>query len=167
MEVTIRPATVNDAAGVLDVLNPIIETGSYTAFDTPFTLEEERAFISTLPERGIFHVAEHTADPRIVGLQTLTPFADYTRAFDHVGVMGTFVVLGYHRQGIAAQLFDATYLAARGLGYEKIFAFVRADNRAGLAAYAGQGFRIIGTAERQARINGRYIDEIIIEKWIA
>ncbi len=166
MELLIRVATVDDAAAVLDVLNPIIETGRYTAFDTPFGLEEERAFIANLPERGIFHVAERVNDRRILGFQTLTPFADYTHAFDHVGVMGTFVGLAHHRQGIAARLFDATSRAARATGYSKIFAFIRADNEAGLAAYRGQGFRTVGAAERQALINGHYIDEIIVEKWI-
>lgn len=49
-------------------------------------------------------------------------------------------------------------------GYEKIFTFIRADNPAALASYAKQGFRVVGTAQRQAKINGRYVDEIIVEK---
>lgn len=166
MELTIRPATEDDVAAILTVLNPIIETGRYTAFDTPFTAEEERGFIRSLPPRGICLVAECPGDGRILGFQTLTPFADYTHAFDHVGVMGTFVDLNHQRHGIASQLFRATYQAARANGYHKIFAFVRADNAAGLTAYTAQGFRIVGTAQRQAMIDGRYIDEIIIEKWI-
>lgn len=166
MELLIRSVSIDDATAVLAVLNPIIEAGRYTAFDTPFTLDEERAFIAGLPERAIFHVAECVTDMRIVGFQTLTPFADYTRAFDHVGVMGTFVALGHQRQGVGARLFVATFEAARANNYEKVFAFVRADNEVGLAAYTGQGFRTVGIAERQAKINGRYIDEVIIEKWI-
>jgi RimJ/RimL family protein N-acetyltransferase len=41
---------------------------------------------------------------------------------------------------------------------------VRADNHAALQAYLAQGFVTIGTARRHARIDGRYIDEILIEK---
>jgi RimJ/RimL family protein N-acetyltransferase len=41
---------------------------------------------------------------------------------------------------------------------------VRADNDAALRVYQRHGFSIVGTARRHARIGGRYIDEIVIEK---
>ena len=56
---------------------------------------------------------------------------------------------------------------ARQKGYEKFFTYVRADNEAGLQTYLRQGFRIVGSAERHAKIDGRYIDEIVIEKVVA
>jgi L-amino acid N-acyltransferase YncA len=68
--------------------------------------------------------------------------------------------------GIASKLFESTFAAARLKGYEKLFAFVRGDNPAALATYRKQGFQMIGTAHRQAKINGRYIDEILIEKFL-
>ena len=45
-----------------------------------------------------------------------------------------------------------------------IFTFVSADNPAALAAYLDQGFTVVGTATRHAKIDGRYIDEVMIEK---
>jgi len=56
--------------------------------------------------------------------------------------------------------------AALAKGYEKIFTYVRADNDAALRVYLRQGFRIVGTARRHARLEGRYIDEIVIEKML-
>ena len=38
----------------------------------------------------IQHVATRGGDDPIVGFQTLEPFAAYTRAFDHVAVIGTY-----------------------------------------------------------------------------
>jgi RimJ/RimL family protein N-acetyltransferase len=70
------------------------------------------------------------------------------------------------RLGIAANLFAATFEAARRKGYEKIFTYVRGDNPAALAVYQCQGFQIVGTARRQARLNGKYVDEIIIERFL-
>ena len=131
--IRIRPATPDDAAGIVAVMNPIIAARCYTV-------------------------------NRIVGLQTVSPFADFTHAFDHVGVIGTFVDLSRRRQGIARRLFGATFDAASRKGYEKFFSYVRADNEAALHTYLSRGFRIAGTAERQAKIDGRYIDEIVIEK---
>jgi L-amino acid N-acyltransferase YncA len=162
--IDIRDVRIEDAEAILAILNPIIAARSYTALDTPFIVEQQREFIRTFPARGIFLVAVDPTSNRIVGFQDVSPFADFTRAFDHVGVIGTFVDLERRRQGIATQLFAATFEAALSKGYEKFFTYVRADNEAGLHTYLSQGFRIVGRAERQAKIDGRYIDEVIIEK---
>ena len=149
---------------MIGILNPIIAARIYTALDTTFSVEEQRAFIRNFPRRGIFHVAVDSTSLRVIGLQDVSPFGDFTHAFDHVGVIGTFVSLNRRREGIAAKLFAATFEAARRKGYEKFFTYVRADNEPALQTYLAQGFRVIGRAERHARIDGRYIDEIVIEK---
>lgn len=105
MDLLVREACPNDAEQVVAILNPIIEAGSHTVFDTPFTVEEERGYIESLPDRGIFLVAEQVASRRIVGFQSLEPFANYTNAFDHVGVLGTYVSPDHRRQGIAEGCF--------------------------------------------------------------
>ena len=166
MEVIIREVRPEDAAAIVKVFNAIIETGQYTVFDSPFTVEAERRYIAGLPERGIFHVAQTRADDRIVGFQTLEPFATYTHAFDHVGVIATCVDLDCHRKGIGRRLFEATFNSARQKGYEKIFTYVRGDNPAALMAYLKSGFRIVGTAQRHARIAGRYVVEVVIERFL-
>jgi L-amino acid N-acyltransferase YncA len=165
-ELLIRSAELDDAEAVVNIFNPIIESGLYTIFDTPFTVEQEREYILRFPARGVFHVAVRRSDQRIVGFQSMEPFATYTRAFDHVGVIGTYVDLSLRRQGVAARLFEATFRAARLKGYEKMFTYVRGDNPAALATYLKQGFQIVGRATKQARIKGGYIDEIMIEKFL-
>ena len=162
--IEIRDARIEDAEGIAAILNPIIAARCYTALDTPVTVEQEREFIRNFPPRGIFVVAVNTTSNRIVGFQDVSPFADFTRAFDHVGVIGTYVDLELRRQGIATRLFAATFDAARRKGYEKLFTYVRADNETGPQTYLRQGFRIVGTAARHAKIDGRYVDEIVIEK---
>jgi L-amino acid N-acyltransferase YncA len=166
MKLLIREARPDDAEAIINIFNPIIETGQHTIFDTPFTAEAEREFILNLHERGIFHVAVNQEEEKIVGFQSMEPFATYTHAFDHVGMLGTYVDRTARRQGIATQLFEATFKAAQLKGYEKLFTYVRADNPAALATYLNQGFGIVGTAKRQARIKGGYVDEIIIEKFL-
>lgn len=166
MDLLIRPAQPEDAAAIVAIFNPIIESGKYTVFDTPFTIEAERDYIANFPARGIFHVAIRQDAQKIVGFQSMEPFATYTHAFDHVGIVGTYVDLAERGQGIAGQLFAATFEAARRKGYEKIFTFIRADNPAALATYQRQGFQLLGTAQRQAKINGIYVDELMVEKFL-
>ena len=167
MQLDIREARPDDAEGVVRILNPIIAAGVYTVFDAPFTSDAEREYIRKLPPRGIFLVAIAQPDDAVVGFQSMEPFAGYTHAFDHVGVLGTYVDLERRRQGIATRLFEATCAAALRKGYEKIFTFVRADNPGALETYLRQGFRIVGRAHRQARLGNRYVDEVIIEKILA
>ena len=164
MDLLIRDVQTADAQAIVGIFNPIIAARAYTVFDAPFTVEAELAYIERFPERGIWKVAISVSDQRLVGFQVMEPFANYTTAFDHVGTLGTYVDLKARRLGIASRLFESTLAAALEKGYEKVFTFVRADNPAALATYRRHGFEIIGTASRQAKIDGRYVDEIMIEK---
>jgi len=166
MDLLIREARPDDAEAIVRILNSIIEGGVYTVFDTPLTVEFEREYIESFPQRGVFHVAESRQDQRVIGFQSTEPFASYTHAFDHVGVIGTYVELAYQQQGIGQRLSEVTFDAARGKGYEKVFTYVRADNVGALEFYLGLGFRIVGTAQRQAKIGHRYVDEVIIERFL-
>ena len=166
MALLVREACVDDATAIVAIMNPIIAAGVYTAFDMPFTIEAEQAYLRGFPARGVFHVAVDPADQRVLGFQSMEPFASYTHGFDHVGTLGTYVDLPSRRQGIATALFEATFEVARRKGYEKIFTFVRADNPAALATYLKQGIVIVGTARQHAKINGAYVDEIIIERFL-
>jgi L-amino acid N-acyltransferase YncA len=165
VNLVIREARLEDAAAIVRILNPIIEAGVYTVLDAPLTVEYERDYIASFPQRGIFHVAEDQ-DQRVVGFESGEPYATYTHAFDHVVVIGTFVDLKERRRGIGTRLFETTLEAARRKGYEKIFTFVRADNAASLTFYLKLGFRVVGRAQNQAKLNGKYIDEILIEKFL-
>ena len=80
--------------------------------------------------------------------------------------MGTFVHPDCRRQGVSSALFAASFAAARDKGYEKIFTFVRGDNDVALSTYLSQGFQVIGTTKKQAKVQGNYIDETLIEKFL-
>lgn len=162
MHVEVRPAIGADAGAIVNILNPIIEAGVYTAFDTPFSVDAERHYLETLPARGIFHVA--VAASRVVGFQSMEPFATYTHAYDHVGVMGTYVDLSYRRQGVGSALFEATFEAARRKQYEKLFTYILVHNAPALRAYIKHGFSIVGTARRHAKIRNNYVDVLVVER---
>lgn len=166
MKLAVRDVSESDAKGVVNILNPIIEEGRFTILDKTFSLEEESAFIANFPDKGVFKVALSVETSVIVGFQNVEPFASYTSAFDHVGIIATFVDSQNRRQGIAKKLFEATYRTAKARGIEKLFAYVRADNQRALSVYLAQGFDVIGTAKKHARIHGEFIDEILIEKFI-
>ncbi len=164
--ISIRDVRLDDAKSLIAILNPIIRTGRHTVLMTPFTVVEERDFIINYPERGIFHIAESLEDKKIVGMQTIEPYGMYTRAFDHVGVIGTFIDLSMRQKGIGLLLAQSTFRAAKKKGYEKLFTNIRADNNAALAFYRKLGFSVIGTARKHAKIDDHYIDEILVEMFL-
>ena len=164
MSLTIRQVTVDDAQGIIGVLNPIITEARYTILDKTFTVEEEKAFIESFPDRGVFSVAVNEATGDLLGFQNVEPFASYTKASDHVGIIGTYVDANSRGQGVARQLFDHTFEVAKTKGYEKLFAYVLANNERALAAYLKQGFETVGIAKKHAKIGKQYFDEILIEK---
>jgi L-amino acid N-acyltransferase YncA len=167
MDLVIRKVSPGDASDIVRIFNPIISAGIYTVLDAPLTIEGQHSYIEALPDRAIFHIAQRTSDGSIVGFQSMAPFPDpYTHAFDHVGVIGTWVDLDCHRQGVAKSLFRAMFESAPKKGYEKIFTYIRADNPIALATYESQGFQIVGRAVRQAKLRGHYIDEMIVERML-
>jgi len=166
MSLVVRQVTVGDAQGITEVLNPIIEEGLYTILDTTFSVEEEKGFIVNFPKQGVFTVAVDEEQNKVIAFQNIEPFASYTKAFDHVGIIGTFVDGESRGKGVSKQLFQSTFEVAKQKGYEKLFAYVRADNERALAAYVRQGFEVVGAAKKHAKLGGIYIDEVLIEKFL-
>jgi RimJ/RimL family protein N-acetyltransferase len=52
-------------------------------------------------------------------------------------------------------------------GFLKLNATIQADNPRAVVFYLGQGFRIVGAAQRHALVRGRYIDAVLAERFPA
>lgn len=165
MSLAVRNVRPEDAEAIVDILNPIISEGNLSVLDTPLSTEDEREYIERFPTRGVFLVAENR-EGTIVGFQSVEPFATYTHAFDHVGTIGTFVGLTYRRKGVGTVLAKATFAASKATGFEKLFTYILVTNDASLAFHQRLGFTVVGTARRQALLGGRYVDEVLIERFL-
>lgn len=161
---SLREICPDDAEAVVNLLNPIIEAGCYTAFTSPFTVVAELEFIQSFPARGSFLGAFDGYE--LLGFQVVTPPSQLP-AFDHVGEIGTYVRLESQRQGIAGHLYGATFERTKTKGYEKLLAWVRADNEAGLRSYTKYGFEQVGVAKQHAKIGARYVDEVLLERQLS
>jgi L-amino acid N-acyltransferase YncA len=164
MEVSIRPARITDAQGVVDVINSVIQEGGLTALYPVLTVGQEEAFIQGLGPRSVMYVAELAGS--ILGVQTLEPLAPYTRAMDHVAVLGTYVYRNFRQQGVGSRLTERSLAYARQEGYEKAVVYVRASNSGGQAFYRRVGFVPKAILERQVKIDGTYDDEVLMELFI-
>ena len=164
MDVQIRRATVNDAQGIVDVINSVIQEGGLTAIYPTLTVQEEEAYIQGLDERSAIFVAEISG--AILGLQSIDPFDPYTQAMNHVATMGTWVYRNFRGRGVGTQLFAETLRFSRKRGYEKFVIYVRAGNRDAQDFYRKMGFVPKFLLERQIKIGSRYDDEVLMEMFL-
>ncbi|MHC4993401.1 MAG: GNAT family N-acetyltransferase [Planctomycetota bacterium] len=161
MDFTIRPASIEDAASMVDVLNAIIRAGAYTIMDEPVTVADQVEFVRGFPAAGVFNVAACAGSGRVLALQDVQPLTSGVPALRHVGEISTFVALDQRRRGIGRCLTDVTIRDAHALGFRKLRATIRADNLDALSFYRSRGFETIGTARRHALVRGTYVDEVI------
>jgi phosphinothricin acetyltransferase len=161
MPISIRRATVDDAAPIAALLNGVIAEGHLTVFDQPFSVEQERQFITTLGPRSALHVADD--DGRILGVQSIDRLSPWASSMNHVATMGTWLTPEARGRGIGRMLFHQSVAFARTSGYAKIVIQVLATNRRSLTFYRGLGFADIGVAKKHVRLSGVLHDEIYLE----
>jgi L-amino acid N-acyltransferase YncA len=162
--IIIRRATVADASQVAAVLNAVIAEGRYTLFDKPFSNAEEEAFIASLGDRAVLYVA--VADELIVGVQCVDRFASYADSVSHIAHIGTWLLPERRGQGVGKLLWAESLAFARRCGYRKALISVLAHNDQALRFYRSLGFTDIGVAREHVHLNGRFYDEIFLERAI-
>jgi L-amino acid N-acyltransferase YncA len=159
-EYLIRDATPEDAEAIVALLNPIIAAGIYTIME-PLTLAEQRDFMQSFPARGVFLVA-HRESGVVEGTQSIEPLRN--KANQHIAEISTFVSLSSQRKKLGQMLSQETFRRAKEKGLRKLIATVRADNPVAISFYQSQGFRELGRAMEHALVQGRYLDEVFLEK---
>lgn len=164
MEISIRKATVQDAEAISSIWAIICLERKYSAVNKPFTPQQERKYISSLSDREGIFVAEIKS--QIVGFQSLDKWAEYSDSFDHVGVIGTFILPDWRKRNIGWQLAQYTFKFARNHNYEKIVIYVRATNSGAISFYENLGFKQKGVLSRQVKIDNQYEDEIFMELFL-
>jgi L-amino acid N-acyltransferase YncA len=114
----IRPASPDDATGIVSVLGAVAGERVHSAIDRAWTIDQERRYLESLSPREIVHVA---VDERseIVGLQILDRWSAL-ESMAHVGQLGTFVLAAERRRGVGHQLWNATLPFALQAGYRKL-----------------------------------------------
>lgn len=161
MEILIRKAEVEDAKEISAIWTVICAERVFSAISKPFSLEQEREYISSLSEREGIFVA--VVDNKIVGFQSLDKWAKYSNTFDHVGVIGTFILPNWRSKTIGKQLTQYLFKYAKKYDYEKLVIYVRASNSGALTFYKNLGFIQKGVLTRQVKIDDQYDDEIFME----
>lgn len=152
----IRPAGVQDAGPLAELLNEVIAQGGTTAMVVPIDAAYIRARI-TEPPRTIWILAEDD-EGHVKGFQYVSPHSDVG---PHVAQIATFARVGQTGLGIGSKLFVRMCEMCRDQKYSWINAEIRADNTGGLIYYQSRGFEDYGQIKDYRLDDGTYVDKVL------
>ena len=157
----IRGATAGDADAICRIYNQGIRDRVATLETEERTPEERAQWLGAHGPRHPVLVAE--GDGHIVGWASLNVF-NARRAYEHVADISIYIEREWRGRGVGRQLLDALVTRATELGYHKLVLAAFPFNAAGMRAYGRAGFREVGIYREQGRLDGRWVDTIVMEK---
>jgi ribosomal protein S18 acetylase RimI-like enzyme len=103
-------------------------------------------------------------DGRLAGyirLKPVTPLRENTHV---LGIVGLAVAPGDRRRGVASALLAAAEQHARARGSRKLSLRVLGTNETAMRLYERHGFVLEGTLRDEFRIDGRFVDDVLMAK---
>jgi len=161
----VRPAAPADAPLVIAIVDAVCRERRYMMTDhfEPGPDWQEVLGMSLLSGWKLLLVAE--CEDRLVGwcrifADTVSPFAR------HTAELGIGVTKPYREIGIGSHLLRQAIQAAKEARLEKLTATAFAINERALNLFIGRGFKVTGRRYRQFNLDGRYIDELLLERFL-
>ncbi len=161
MEIRVRLATPADAAAICTIYNQGIEDRIATLETDLRTLEERRQWLLARGPRHPVIVAE--AGDEIVGWGSLNPY-NPRKAYDYVVDFSVYVERSWRGKGVGSLLLPRLVELAREHGFHKMMLSAFPSNEAGMALYEKFGFRTVGIMKEMGKLDGKWVDTIVMEK---
>jgi phosphinothricin acetyltransferase len=158
---TVRPAASRDAVRICEIYNQGIEDGQATLetrLRTPAEIEEQLA----APGQPIV-VAEWAGT--ILGWASIKPYST-RECYATIGEASVYISRSARHQGLGRLLLNGLVRVAEERGYHKLIGRVHADNLASRQLVRAVGFREVGIHEKHGKLNGRWIDVVVVERLI-
>lgn len=163
MDIRFRLAAPSDAARLLDIYRPYVETTTVTfEYDTP-TVEEFRARIVEFSAEFPYILCE--CDGMAVGYAYAHRYkARFSYRF--AAELSIYLDMGFRGMGIGRALYGALIELTELMGYKSLYGTVTSPNPASCALHESFGFLEVGREHRVGYKFGKWIDVMIFEKLI-
>ncbi|GGJ07097.1 arsinothricin resistance N-acetyltransferase ArsN1 family A [Paenibacillus hunanensis] len=157
----IRAVQREDLPAILTIYNQGIE-------DRIATLESETKDQSYIEAWFEEHQDRYTAliaqrHGTTVGWAAINRYS-HRCAYDAVADLSIYVTRDARGTGVGSQLLASLEQVAQENKFRKIILFTFPFNYAGQGLYRKQGYRVVGTFEKQGVLDGKLIDVMIMEK---
>ena len=162
MEIVVRKAVPSDGARIADIYNQGIQARTAT-FETDLrTAEEQQQWLE-----------EHAGAPAVVavvngGVVGFAHAAAYRSrpCYRGIGEFSVYVDASSRSCGVGKTLLNALVAEAQALGYWKLVSRIFDFNTASRKLCQACGFREVGIYEKHGKLDGRWIDCVIVERVI-
>jgi phosphinothricin acetyltransferase len=161
MMTTIRPAALTDAAAIAAIHNQGIADRGATFDTTPRSVTDLVERLADVGRHPVL-VAEDAAG-RVVGWAGLGSYRP-RECYAGIAEFSIYLDRAARGQGVGRTLLSALVETAAALGYWKLVSRIFPFNAASRALCRACGFREVGTYEKHARLDGQWLDVVIVER---
>ena len=161
--VQVRNATLDDAAAIAEIYNQGIEDRIATYETEPRSAEEQQAWLRAIADHYPAVVAQ--IDGEIVGWACAGPYRA-RKCYRGIGEFSMYVRRDWRGRSVGDLLLAALISEAERLGLWKLLSRIFPFNAASRALCRKHGFREVGVYEKHARLDGRWLDVVIVERLI-
>ncbi len=157
----VRDAALADADAICRIYNQGIEDRLATLETELRTPQERREWMTARGARHPVLVAD--LDGAVAGSASLNRF-NPRAAYDHVADISVYIARDWRGRRVGRALLETLIVRARALGYHKLVLAAFPENAAGMALYARCGFTRVGVYREQGRLDGRWVDVVVMER---
>jgi L-amino acid N-acyltransferase YncA len=156
-----RPARREDAEAITEIYNQGIEDRIATFETEPRTVED----IAPWFEHALAFVSVVDPSGEVVGYAVAHTYSDRC-CYRGLGEFSVYVRRSHRSCGVGGVAMAALIEAAREQGLWKLLSRVFPQNRASLNLMARMGFKEIGVHEKHGKLEGVWMDTVIVERLI-
>lgn len=163
LDVTIRRATEDDLSGLVGAIREALADRAYIEGETVADIVESENVLlrHNDVQKRIFFVATDDDDDVIGWIHLNAPNIEMLA---HTGKLTLGIVDEYRGHGIGTKLHDRGVDWALENGFEKLYNSVPASNDDAIAFLEHHGWETEATRERHYKIDGEYVDEVMLSK---
>jgi len=159
---TIRPATRDDVAGILVILNDAILTTTASWHHEPRTLEQQLAWLDAKRVEGWPVLVAVTESADVAGWATFgafRPWTGYRSTVEH----SVYVHPDHRRRGIATRLLTELIGEARRRGMHVMIGGASAENEDSILLHERLGFERVALFREVGEKFGRRLDLVFLQ----
>jgi ribosomal protein S18 acetylase RimI-like enzyme len=157
---TIRTAEQRDLSGLIGVIRQVAEEGTYIEAESVADLLDHEEVILRHNEVRSRMVFVACVDDEVVGWVHLD--LPEMEKLAHTAVLTVGLLSEYRNHGLGTALLDRGVRWADEHGFEKLYNSVPATNEAAITFLEDQGWEVEAVREGHYRIDGDYVDEVML-----
>ncbi|WP_435066482.1 GNAT family N-acetyltransferase [Haloplanus sp. C73] len=157
---TIRTAEQRDLSGLIGVIRQVAEEGTYIEAESVADLLDHEEVILRHNEVRSRMVFVACVDDEVVGWVHLD--LPEMEKLAHTAVLTVGLLSEYRNHGLGTALLDRGVRWADEHGFEKLYNSVPATNEAAITFLEDQGWEVEAVREDHYRIDGDYVDEVML-----